>query len=320
MTDWQERITRETEPAIRAEHDLRYRLAAPLIRSSEVWADLGCGGGIAAAAAIGEEFAGRAVLVDLDAAAVGEAGREVHAGSVETATADLSKPEEVARVLDAVLEGDRDPVTITCFEVVEHLADFVPLLRSLSEHAEAGRATTILSVPNDAFWALENPHHQTMWGEGSFAELRSLAPEGHVVARQLALTGSAVALEETPDREEAVDLALRGAEAIPTHFLLAFGPRAADLVPGSLVGQTDLREQRRWERQRESNLAYMEVALAELRAEREGLLQALEEREQFRAYIHELEERLGLPRSGTPERAAYDAAQASPGELPAPSP
>ncbi len=29
MPDWQERITRDTKPAIRVEHDLRYAVAAP---------------------------------------------------------------------------------------------------------------------------------------------------------------------------------------------------------------------------------------------------------------------------------------------------
>ena len=46
-------------------------------------------------------------------------------------------------------------------------------------------ATVVMSVPNDAFWATENPHHRTMWGEGAFAELQSLLPEGHTVAPQV---------------------------------------------------------------------------------------------------------------------------------------
>ena len=45
MPDWQERITRDTEPAIRVEHQLRYSLAAPLVHASALWCDLGCGTG-----------------------------------------------------------------------------------------------------------------------------------------------------------------------------------------------------------------------------------------------------------------------------------
>ena len=48
MSDWQERITRETAPAIRAEHELRYRIGAPLIAASAGMGDLGCGTGLAA--------------------------------------------------------------------------------------------------------------------------------------------------------------------------------------------------------------------------------------------------------------------------------
>jgi hypothetical protein len=51
MIDWQERITRETPPAVRVEHDTRYRIAAALIAESAVWCDLGCGNGVAAGAA-----------------------------------------------------------------------------------------------------------------------------------------------------------------------------------------------------------------------------------------------------------------------------
>ena len=63
--DWEERITRATNPAIRIEHETRYRMAVPVIRDAPVWCDLGCGNGIAAAAALGEPFGGRAVLVDV---------------------------------------------------------------------------------------------------------------------------------------------------------------------------------------------------------------------------------------------------------------
>src|SRR3954447_17493893 len=66
MPDWQERITRDTAPGIRVEHAARYRFAAPVIAQSEVWADLGCGNGTAAADGVGQRFAGRLMLVDID--------------------------------------------------------------------------------------------------------------------------------------------------------------------------------------------------------------------------------------------------------------
>ncbi len=90
MSDWQERITRETAPSIRAEHELRYRMAAPLIASGAPWADLGCGNGVAAAAAFGAARPARAVLVDIDAESVSRAARELGLASTRAARARTS--------------------------------------------------------------------------------------------------------------------------------------------------------------------------------------------------------------------------------------
>jgi SAM-dependent methyltransferase len=294
MPDWQERITRETEPAIRAEHDARYKLAAPLIATAGQWCDLGCGTGIAAAAALDGRFDGRAILVDLDEDVARGAASELGLRDATSIGADLATPEGVSRALGELGDG----AVVTCFEVVEHLRSFVPLLEALVERAE--RITTILSVPNDAFWAIENPHHQAMWGEGAFAELESQLPAGRVLVQQLQLQGSAVA----PVGDEIaleVPLAVRARDAVPTHFLAAFGPRAQELRPLASVAQVDLDEQRRWVRQREADNALLREYVAQLAVfERE--------REEWRRYIHELEGRLGLPPSG-----------AEPAELPAPS-
>ena len=86
-------------------------------------------------------------------------------------------------------------------------------------------------------------------------------------------------------------------DAVPTHFLVAFGPEAGRAVPIAAVTQTDLDARRRWERQREANVALFEEVYADLK-------RVISEREDFRSYIHELEGRLGLPLSGTPEAGA----------------
>ncbi|HEY3190480.1 MAG TPA: methyltransferase domain-containing protein [Solirubrobacteraceae bacterium] len=299
MADWQERITRETNPAVRIEHDVRYALAVPLIRDSEVWADLGCGNGVAAADALGDEPVARAVLVDVEQSAAEEAARTVRARETTPLRADLTDPADLARLRDALAGATG---TITCFETVEHLANFAPLIETLAELSE--RFTVLLSVPNDAFWALENPYHQTVWSEGAFAELRSLLPAGNVVAHQVSLSGSAV----VPEVEGAIEVEVpvrAGTDAVPTHFLAAFGPDAGRVAHLAAVTQTDLEERRRWERQREADLAFAEAAHEELRAAQARLDEAnadlervIGEREDFRRYIHELEERLGLPRSG----------------------
>jgi hypothetical protein len=325
MPDWQERITRETEPSIRAEHDLRYRLAAPLIQASSAWADLGCGHGLAAAAALGESFSGHAVLVDLDEDVVRSAEHELHAGQKTGLTADLNRQEDLDRVRETLLGAGSDRV-ITCLEVVEHLEDFAPLIGMLAELAQAGEATSVLSVPNDAFWSIENPHHRAIWGEGAFAELLTLLPDSRTIARQLSLNGSALLSDGDEQAPEAARLELLGEPGAPTHFVVAMGPRASELQSGAMVAQTDLLEQRRWERQRESDNAFFQAALADAQADIERLVAERDELtrmvrantaqfDQWRDYIAELEQRLELPLSGTHERRAFDLDAGTPGEL-----
>jgi hypothetical protein len=282
--DWQERITRETPPAIRVEHDLRYALAAPLVRGAPAWLDLGCGVGLAAADALAGEGPVRAVLVDADADAVAEAARAVPAGEAVPVVADLASDDGLAAVRDA-LGTARDGV-VTCFEVIEHLERFIGAVELLVELAETRGFTVLLSVPNDAFWPVESPWHATMWGEGSFEELRRLLPADHVMASQVPLRGSAIVLHGTTPPAPG-DLAARD-DAVPSHFIAAFGPRAAALVPLAAVTMADLAAERRWERTREANLAFAEATL-----QRQS-----QQFEEWRAYIHELERRLGEPLSG----------------------
>ncbi len=310
MPDWQERITRQTNPAVRVEHDLRYRLAEPVILGARTWADLGCGNGVAAADVVGGMYPGRAVLVDAEQQAVDAAAAELRAGEAVPLVADLTDREHLARVRETILEGE-GPRAVTCFEVIEHLTSFVPLVELLSELAEAGEATVMLSVPNDDFWAIENPFHATTWGEGSFAELRSLLPGGTIVARQLALQGSAVVPEGQDGHKVTVPIEPRAEGAVPTHFLAALGPQASALGVHAGVAQTDLDERRTWERQRESDLAHLEALhahIAKLQGENDGFREELgrnhREFDDWRTYIHELERKLGLPLSGLGEPAA----------------
>jgi len=262
MADWQERITRDTKPSIRVEHDLRYAAAAPIVRGAASWADLGCGSGVAAADALGADSLGRVVLVDADHEALDQAGRDLQAREVVRVHADLARDTGVAEVRSALDAGA--PGAITCFEVIEHLETFVPLVEALIELSAAGW-TVVLSVPNDAFWALENPYHHTMWGEGAFEELRRLLPADAVIARQVPLDGSHLVLE-TFDGVLEVPAIQPRPDAVPSHFLAAFGPQAGLLASRALAIPSDLDGRRTWERQRESTLAVLEAELAELRA------------------------------------------------------
>jgi hypothetical protein len=263
MIDWQERITRGTPPAVRVEHETRYRVAAALIADSVAWCDLGCGYGLGAAAALSGVPLRRALLVDVDEGAARAAAQELGHAEATPLTADLTVAADIDRVRAALLEGDEGPRVVTCFEVIEHLATFVPLLEALT--TMAGGVDVVLSVPNDAFWPIENPHHRTMWSEGAFEELRRLLPDGAVVMRQVALAGTAivpVAADGRADAELDLRLAADAAAAVPTHLLAAFGPRAASLRPTADVTTLDLDGRRRWEREREAAAAVVDELLA----------------------------------------------------------
>lgn len=319
MSDWQERITRETAPAIRAEHDLRYRLAAPLILGAGSWTDLGCGNGLAAADALGDERPAHVVLVDLDEQVVARAAQELSLPDATRLVADLTDPQDLERVAEALLKSDGEAV-VTCFEVIEHLSSFLALLEWSSEFVRSHPATFLMSVPNDAFWAIQNPHHRTAWGEGAFEELRRLLPAEQTLLRQVALSGSALASWDAARRREDLAVAVGGEGTVATHFIVAFGCRHDQLRHGALVAQTDVLEQRAWERQRENDMALMQKVASEHEAEVQALdLKILEQRdelrertiwfEEWRAYIHELERELGRPPSGV-----------SPDQLPEPQP
>ncbi len=301
MSNWQERITRDTPPAIVAEHDLRYRLVAPLITASAVWADLGCGSGVAAGAALDGRLPPEVVLVDLELDAVGQAAQELGATDAVKLDGDLTDPGVLARVRAALLSVDGDRV-VSCFEVVEHLSTFVPLLEWSAALAREEAVTFVMSVPNDAFWSIENPFHAARWSDGAFEELRRLLPTEQTLLRQVSLTGSAlVAWDNMPERHE-LTAAVGGERTVPSHFIAAFGPRHQELVRAALAVPVDQHQQRRWERQRESNLA---LAEARLEAQRASLEAMIAEREEWRTYINELERELGRPLSGVdPGQAA----------------
>lgn len=293
MPDWQERITRETAPSIWLEHELRYHLVAPLVAASTVWADLGCGTGLAARAAVAGGGPARVVLVDMQEDVVASAERELGLANVQGMVADLADPAALARIGDALLAHDGERI-VTCFEVVEHLSSFLPLLDWSTALARNGAATFVISVPNDAFWAIENPYHATAWSEGAFEELRRLLPPEHSVLRQVALVGSAMVDPRAGEESHELLVQVGGEMAVATHFIAAYGPHHHDLRRGAIAGQTDLAEQRRWDRQRESNLALAEATVLE---QADALRAQVAQFDEWRAYIHELERELGRPLS-----------------------
>jgi SAM-dependent methyltransferase len=262
---WEERITRETDPSIVTDHVLRYAFAAPAIAEAAVWGDAGCGSGLAARLALGPAVNVPSLLVDISTEAVDAAKRELRGTDVTGIAADLASEEGVASLREAVLHrsGGKGGC-ITCFEVLEHLENFVPLVRALGEFAGEHGFVVFLSVPNDAFWTIENPYHATTWGDGAFEELRRLLPTEHTIALQFPLRGSAIVSELTPDDARVTLETTLRPSGIPSHFIAVLGEHSGAAEPLAAVEQGDLEAERRWARQRESNLAFAEARVAEL--------------------------------------------------------
>ena len=114
---------------------------------------------------------------------------------------------------------------VSCFEVVEHLSSFLALMQWATEMVREHGATFVISVPNDAFWSIQNPHHRTSWSEGAFEELRLLLPAEQTLLRQVALSGSALTSWDGASERHELTVTAGGEEAVATHFLAAFGPR-----------------------------------------------------------------------------------------------
>jgi SAM-dependent methyltransferase len=255
MSQWRCRLNRESSPAHRLEHELRYALVAQLVSESELWVDLGCGTGVAAAAGLDGRLPERAILVDVDEDALAEAGGELP--GAEALRADLGSAEGVAAVRDAL--GDAQAI-VTCFQTLAHLEDFVPCVELLVGLGE--RCSVVLSVPNDAFWPVANPFHLTMWGEGAVDELRRLLPHDHFVLEQVPLAASAIV--GAGEVELALGSARVTAKRVPSDFVLAFGTRAGELAPVAATRLIDSTAQRRYERKRDSELAVLAARVAEL--------------------------------------------------------
>jgi hypothetical protein len=289
MTDWQERITAGTDPSVRTEHTLRYAFAAPVVRAAATWCDLGCGTGLAATCATDGPFDGRLVLVDADEPSVVQAAAHLQAQSTTPLAADLNDAAARAAVRAAVLDGPA-PRAITCFEVLEHVRDLPGVVALLVELAAEHETTVVLSVPNDAFGAIENPFHETVWSAAAFEELRAMLPPDHVFAEQVPLRGSRMRVRGA---EVSADADVEPHEgAVASHFVAAFGPAAGTLRGAAAVFEADQRGERSWTHQRESDVAYLEAELVSLRA-------AAAEMDDWRRYIHDLEDRLGVPRAGS---------------------
>jgi hypothetical protein len=254
MTHWIERIDQTTGGVILAEHMARYELVRPIVAGAKAWADLGCGTSVASTAALAGAIPDAVLIVDADEESLAESGQRLGAHNPHAVRADLASDSGISAVAGALDALGQGPRAITCFEVVEHLSSFTPLLGWLIEQSERADATVVLSVPNDVHSGVENPYHLTKWGDGSVAELRALLPAGHVAAEQVPLSGSGIAIGGRARVDVPVEL---GTRDVPSHFIFAFGPRADQLATVANAQEIDLDAWRTWEIQREAELAYL---------------------------------------------------------------
>lgn len=298
--NWEERIGQLTHAELRREHAARYAWAEPVVAAANLWCDLGCGEGVGARDGLGAATRPcRALLVDREPDIV--AAAQASFPGAEGLVADLATADGVGRLSEAL---GADGGTITCFEVIEHLEDFEPLLGLLKEAGESRGFTVLVSVPNDEFSGIENPHHRTVWGTASFDELRRLLPSGHLAARQLELAGTAITLDKGTAWSAG---SVEDVDQPPTHFLAAFGPLADRVGPVDAAGPVNRLRRRAWERQRESDMEYLrrsEAVAAELRTELKAANDAVAAASgtiaDYLRYIAELEERIAAREAEAP--------------------
>jgi hypothetical protein len=259
MTDWRQRLASAGAPDARLERELRYRFCAPLIRDAAVWLDLG-GDPAAAAAALAHDDARpkRTVLAGGDAGGASELGPQA-----EHVEADLTDPQDLQRVRQALVAADDDGArVVTCLTALETLSTFAPLVDLLVELAEQDRATVVLAVP-DVAGATALPEQPPVWDAGAVEELRRLLPADHVLARQVALHGSAIGLVEGGPARHDLQVDVDPREQTPTHVLAIFGPQATAPAATATVETADPSARRAHERGLEAEAALGRTLLAE---------------------------------------------------------
>ncbi|MDX6700905.1 MAG: hypothetical protein QOF26_1131 [Baekduia sp.] len=258
-------MSRGTAPADRVDAELRYALAAPLVRDAALWIDLGSGTGVPAGAAFaGRPVTARAILVDRDPEALDEARRECGVDVVAAVEADLSTAEGVAAVQAAIADAGVDgPRVVTCLDVLQQLPDFTALVEVLLVLGE--NATVLVSVPDDAAGALDDPHRESAWSAGAAEELRRILPPGTVSLQQVPVRAGAIVPAGGDAAVPLGSLAVEAGQAA-SHHLLAFGPAVDQLAPVALARPADVDAERADARRRESDLAYLEARLAQVEA------------------------------------------------------
>ena len=244
------------------EHELRYRFAAPLIRRSSVWCDLGCRDGYAASLALDSgDIPADVILIEDRPAEIDGAIARLRVRPGVGVVADLGSSDGVDAIrerLDAVA-GDRD-VCVTCFEVIQRVEDFADIVGLLDELARSRRGSVVLSLPNDQY--ATGDAAVSPWGTAAVDELTSMLSMPVAIFHQRVAVGSFIVPERAPSTGEVV--ATLDPSRPPSHFVVAFGKHVETLEAGiGLATEIDLADQRRRDSVLENDLRYYRALAGE---------------------------------------------------------
>jgi hypothetical protein len=167
-------------------------------------------------------------------------------------------PPQAAALVAALRAHEPAPV-IACTGVLEHLADFVEVVEALVAISAERDATVVLDVPNRAVIGEAGATPASAWGEGALEELRGLLPADHVLLHEVALRGAAI-VARGGHAELPVVVTVDADDAVPVAFVVAFGPRAARLLPAASVAPADVSAERAYDRARTAELEVLRAA------------------------------------------------------------
>jgi hypothetical protein len=183
---------------------------------------------------------------------------------VRLVPADFNQPDSFGTVQQLIDQHRDTRCVLVCFEVLEHLVDFGPMVAFINQQVNSG-LDAFLSVPNDAFFGTQNPFHCTTFGEDSLAELLQLFDSKPQVHKQCPIKGAAIMISAMTqlDEERTTGKVLPKlferpqTSTVPSHFILSFtSTPISDPPPIVRFHVADLAAERQWTSQRESDLAY----------------------------------------------------------------
>lgn len=169
---------------------------------------------------------------------------------VSALAGEAREPQAIAA---ALRERARDGSVVVCADVLERMTNFGDLVSTLTTLATQRDVTVLLAVTNEPYADGGSEARGSVWGAGAIEELRQLLPAEHLLWHEVALRGAALVPADGPAALGA-EIEIDHAQTVPVGFVIAFGPRAANLAATATVGAADLSAERAYERARTAEL------------------------------------------------------------------